>query len=155
LRHAFARLEGRWQYFVCLRETLYMKKISTVSKKAAKKLEKVFRFFFKRASQAKLGLVLISSILCTYGVSECHICNRKCRDEHIFQVLVYKLLIFYKPFYVIDLRVVNVICSFSSSQNSGSKRPIFTYLGPLERPLTCRWFLALNKNYGLKKLQKT
>jgi hypothetical protein len=43
---------------------------------------------------------------------------------------------YYKPFYVFDLRVnvINVICSISSSQNSGSERPIFTYLGLLERP---------------------
>jgi hypothetical protein len=31
-------------------------------------------------------------------------------------------------------RVINIICSFSSTQNSGSKRPIFTFLGSLESP---------------------
>jgi hypothetical protein len=41
---------------------------------------------------------------------------------------------YYKPFYVFDLRIINVICSFSSSLNSGSKQPIFTYLGLLKRP---------------------
>jgi hypothetical protein len=47
---------------------------------------------------------------------------------------------------------------FLSSQNSGSKRPIFTYLGLLESPWSVDGnsvILALNKNYGLHKLQKT
>jgi hypothetical protein len=54
-------------------------------------------------------------------------------------------------------RVINVTCSFLSSQNSGFKRPIFTYLGSLER----RWpvdgsehNVSFKKNCVLCKLQK-
>jgi hypothetical protein len=43
-------------------------------------------------------------------------------------------------------KVINIIFSFLSSQNSGAKRPIFTYLGSLKRPWPvdgrCR-FLAM------------
>jgi hypothetical protein len=55
-------------------------------------------------------------------------------------------------------RVINVICSFLSSQNSGYKRPIFTYLGDVGKALACRWWSAikaLKKNCGQRKLQET
>jgi hypothetical protein len=45
-----------------------------------------------------------------------------------------------------------------SSQNSSSKRPIFTYLGLLERPWPVDGFsrnLTTDQNYGLDKMQKS